>query len=158
MNTQLPKQSTQEATRFRRVGFLVYPDCQILDVCGAARPPPASSQGRPAVSQFSPRSSCSTRTPPCAGAGVDAKPFANWLGEVEGGHDLVLCIADPELSPLTKGATHGADKLLLVASGGPATVNPVEAFALDLFSPKRRCLATIAQTRPPATACPGRNR
>ncbi len=34
MNTQLPKQSTQEATRFRRVGFLVYPDCQILDVCG----------------------------------------------------------------------------------------------------------------------------
>ena len=34
MNTQLPKQSTQEASCFRRVGFLVYPDCQILDVCG----------------------------------------------------------------------------------------------------------------------------
>ena len=34
MNTQLPKQSTQEATHFRRVGFLVYPDCQSLDLCG----------------------------------------------------------------------------------------------------------------------------
>jgi transcriptional regulator GlxA family with amidase domain len=34
MNTQSSKQFTQEATRFRRVGFLIYPDWEILDVCG----------------------------------------------------------------------------------------------------------------------------
>ena len=34
MNMQSSKQPTQEATRFRRVGFLIYPDCEILDVCG----------------------------------------------------------------------------------------------------------------------------
>ena len=35
MNTQLPEQSTsRERARFRRMGFLVYPDCEILDVCG----------------------------------------------------------------------------------------------------------------------------
>jgi transcriptional regulator GlxA family with amidase domain len=34
MHTQSSKQPTQEATRFRRVGFLIYPDCQILDLCG----------------------------------------------------------------------------------------------------------------------------
>ena len=28
------KRSSQETSRFRRVGFLVYPDCQSLDVCG----------------------------------------------------------------------------------------------------------------------------
>jgi len=34
MKTQSSKQPTQQATRFRRVGFLIYPDCEILDVCG----------------------------------------------------------------------------------------------------------------------------
>ena len=35
MDTQLSEQqSSQEAGRFRRVGFLVFPDCEILDVCG----------------------------------------------------------------------------------------------------------------------------
>ena len=34
MNTQLPDRSSQETTRVRRIGFLVYPECEILDVCG----------------------------------------------------------------------------------------------------------------------------
>ena len=35
MNTQLPEQSTQESdAAFVGLDFLVYPDCQILDVCG----------------------------------------------------------------------------------------------------------------------------
>lgn len=34
MNTQPSKQSMQDATRFRRVGFLIYPNCEVLDVCG----------------------------------------------------------------------------------------------------------------------------
>jgi len=34
MHTQCSEQSFQDAGRFRRVGFLIYPDCEILDVCG----------------------------------------------------------------------------------------------------------------------------
>ena len=34
MNTQFPEQQSEETGRFRRIGFLVYPDCEILDVCG----------------------------------------------------------------------------------------------------------------------------
>ena len=34
MDTQLSEQPSQEAGRFRRIGFLVFPDCEILDVCG----------------------------------------------------------------------------------------------------------------------------
>ena len=34
MHTEPSERSIQEATRFRRVGFLIYPDCEILDVCG----------------------------------------------------------------------------------------------------------------------------
>jgi transcriptional regulator GlxA family with amidase domain len=34
MNTQSSKLSSQETTRFRRIGFVIYPDCEILDVCG----------------------------------------------------------------------------------------------------------------------------
>ena len=34
MNALSPNQTPQETTRFRRVGFLVFPDCEILDVCG----------------------------------------------------------------------------------------------------------------------------
>ena len=34
MHTECSERSIQEATRFRRVGFLIYPDCEILDVCG----------------------------------------------------------------------------------------------------------------------------
>ena len=34
MHTECSERSYQEVTRFRRVGFLIYPDCEILDVCG----------------------------------------------------------------------------------------------------------------------------
>jgi transcriptional regulator GlxA family with amidase domain len=34
MDTLASNQRYQEAGRFRRIGFLVFPDCQILDVCG----------------------------------------------------------------------------------------------------------------------------
>jgi transcriptional regulator GlxA family with amidase domain len=34
MDTLASTQRYQEAGRFRRIGFLVFPDCQILDVCG----------------------------------------------------------------------------------------------------------------------------
>jgi transcriptional regulator GlxA family with amidase domain len=34
MDTQFPEQSSQVVARFRRIGFLVFPDCEILDVCG----------------------------------------------------------------------------------------------------------------------------
>jgi transcriptional regulator GlxA family with amidase domain len=34
MNTLSPDRSSQETTRLRRIGFLVYPECEILDVCG----------------------------------------------------------------------------------------------------------------------------
>ena len=34
MVTERSERSSQEVTRFRRVGFLIYPDCEILDVCG----------------------------------------------------------------------------------------------------------------------------
>jgi transcriptional regulator GlxA family with amidase domain len=34
MDTQASDQRFQEAGRFRRIGFLVFPDCEILDVCG----------------------------------------------------------------------------------------------------------------------------
>ncbi|WP_091685385.1 GlxA family transcriptional regulator [Methylocapsa palsarum] len=34
MTTPLPDQAPQEIGRSRRIGFLVYPDCEILDVCG----------------------------------------------------------------------------------------------------------------------------
>lgn len=34
METPLASQSSQEITRSRRIGVLVYPDCEILDVCG----------------------------------------------------------------------------------------------------------------------------
>ena len=34
MDTQLLEKPSHEAGRFRRIGFLVFPDCEILDVCG----------------------------------------------------------------------------------------------------------------------------
>jgi transcriptional regulator GlxA family with amidase domain len=34
MNTLLPSPASQEITRSRQIGFLVYPDCDIVDVCG----------------------------------------------------------------------------------------------------------------------------
>jgi hypothetical protein len=34
MNTLAPSQRSQEITKSRRIGFLVYPGCEILDVCG----------------------------------------------------------------------------------------------------------------------------
>jgi putative intracellular protease/amidase len=34
MNTLAPSRSSQEITRSRRIGFLIYPDCEICDVCG----------------------------------------------------------------------------------------------------------------------------
>ena len=34
MSMQFSKQPGQETGRFRRIGFLVFPDCEILDVCG----------------------------------------------------------------------------------------------------------------------------
>jgi transcriptional regulator GlxA family with amidase domain len=34
MNTLVPSAASQEITRSRRIGFLIYPDCDIVDVCG----------------------------------------------------------------------------------------------------------------------------
>lgn len=34
MDAQVSNQRSHESGRFRRIGFLVFPDCQILDVCG----------------------------------------------------------------------------------------------------------------------------
>ena len=34
MNTLLPSPASQEITRSRRIGLLIYPDCDIVDVCG----------------------------------------------------------------------------------------------------------------------------
>jgi transcriptional regulator GlxA family with amidase domain len=34
MNTPVPSKPSQEITRSRRIGFLIYPDCDIVDVCG----------------------------------------------------------------------------------------------------------------------------
>jgi transcriptional regulator GlxA family with amidase domain len=34
MNTLAPIQPSQEITRSRRIGFLIYPECEILDLCG----------------------------------------------------------------------------------------------------------------------------
>ncbi|MGH6811385.1 MAG: GlxA family transcriptional regulator [Methylocella sp.] len=34
MNTLLPSPASQEITRSRRIGFLIYPNCEICDVCG----------------------------------------------------------------------------------------------------------------------------
>ena len=34
MNTLAPSRPSQEITKSRRIGFLIYPDCEILDVCG----------------------------------------------------------------------------------------------------------------------------
>jgi transcriptional regulator GlxA family with amidase domain len=34
MTWKFSEQQSQEVGRFRRIGFLVYPDCEILDVCG----------------------------------------------------------------------------------------------------------------------------
>ena len=34
MNTLAPSRSSQEITKSRRIGFLIYPDCEICDVCG----------------------------------------------------------------------------------------------------------------------------
>jgi hypothetical protein len=34
MNTLLPSPASQVITRSRRIGVLIYPDCEILDVCG----------------------------------------------------------------------------------------------------------------------------
>ena len=34
MNTLAPSQPSQEITKCRRIGVLIYPDCDILDLCG----------------------------------------------------------------------------------------------------------------------------
>src|SRR5208282_5364641 len=34
MNTLAPSRSSQEITKSRRIGFLIYPNCEICDVCG----------------------------------------------------------------------------------------------------------------------------
>ena len=34
MNMLAPSQPSQEITKFRRIGFLIYPNCEICDVCG----------------------------------------------------------------------------------------------------------------------------
>jgi transcriptional regulator GlxA family with amidase domain len=34
MNTLVPSPASQEITRTRRIGILIYPDCDIVDVCG----------------------------------------------------------------------------------------------------------------------------
>jgi transcriptional regulator GlxA family with amidase domain len=34
MNTLAPSRTPKEITKSRRIGVLIYPDCDILDVCG----------------------------------------------------------------------------------------------------------------------------
>jgi hypothetical protein len=34
MNTLIPSPASQELTRSRRIGVVIYPDCDIVDVCG----------------------------------------------------------------------------------------------------------------------------
>jgi hypothetical protein len=34
MNILAPSQPSQEITKSRRIGFLIYPGCEILDLCG----------------------------------------------------------------------------------------------------------------------------
>jgi transcriptional regulator GlxA family with amidase domain len=34
MNTLVPIPASQEITRSRRIGVVIYPDCDIVDVCG----------------------------------------------------------------------------------------------------------------------------
>ena len=72
-----------------------------------------------------------------------------WLAQAEREHDIVLCLADGELSEWSRTAVRGADQVVLVAGDGDgdATLNPVERFAFEMIPPARRRLLRLHKKR-----------
>jgi NTE family protein len=84
------------------------------------------------------------------GRELDRYSIADWLGELERDHDLVVCVADDALSEWTRAILHSADQLLLVAAGEAREPGAVESFAFDLLPPARRRFVKLYERRPPA--------
>jgi NTE family protein len=83
----------------------------------------------------------------CSRPSGDGYDIARWLADVERDHDLVVCVADAELTLWTQTALRSADQALLVADGSPDGLNPVEFLALKLFPLARRRLIRIEARR-----------
>jgi NTE family protein len=79
--------------------------------------------------------------------------LAIWLSNIELKHDLVVCVADSALTAWTHTVLRSADQILLVATGSPDTLNPVESLALQIFSRARRRLVRV-ETRRSGSAPP----
>jgi len=77
----------------------------------------------------------------------DRYALANWLAGIEREHDLVICVADPSLTPWTQSALRSADQLLLVADGSADALSQVESFAFGFFPPARRRLLRVHARR-----------
>jgi len=70
---------------------------------------------------------------------VESPAATEWLNRLEREHDLVVLLAEPELTPWTEKALNHADELLLVGRGeDPPPPGPVESRAFALFPPDRR--------------------
>ncbi len=82
-----------------------------------------------------------------AGAAPDPHAIASWLAAIEREHDLVVCIADRELTDWTGIALRSADQILLVAEGEAADLNPAERLAFELFPRDRRRLLRLQSRR-----------
>jgi NTE family protein len=73
--------------------------------------------------------------------------MAEWLAKIECEHNLVVCVADPNLNAWTDTALHAADQVILVSSGGAESGTPVVTEALALFEKARRRFVIIHQRR-----------
>jgi NTE family protein len=81
------------------------------------------------------------------GRSLDRHDLENWLADVERSHDLVVCVADFDLTEWTQAVLRSCDQVLLVAGGSPDALNPVETLALGLFPKARRRLIRVEARR-----------
>jgi NTE family protein len=82
------------------------------------------------------------------GRSLEHPAVAAWLNQLEGDADLVIYLADEELTPWTHICIRQADAVLLTAiSGSPAALNPAEQVAFSVHPPSARRLVLIHDKR-----------
>ena len=77
------------------------------------------------------------------GLPVNTFAIANWLADMERGHQLVICVADSTLTSWSEVALRSSDHVLLVGQTSPEVINEVEARALELYPSSHRRLVRL---------------
>ena len=116
---------------------------------GAAPPPPLffermrSAFARMSRCLFLASSDVEARFPGALAEGA----LAERLNALEHQFDLVVYLADVELSPWTRTAIRQADQILVVGHGEASALNPVETLAFAAHPPARRRLILVHDRR-----------